>query len=76
LVGLEGMEEGQGKLSLGKQSEVRRLLSMADVILQRQYILRYEDLDNGATRNGSALNQMALSAAPSALAQAAGVFSR
>lgn len=44
--------------------------------VRRQYILRYEDLDNGATRNGSTLNQTALSGAPSTIAQATGVFSR
>jgi CCR4-NOT transcription complex subunit 2 len=33
-------------------------MCMMGVYVQRQYILRYEDLDNGATRNGSALNQM------------------
>jgi hypothetical protein len=43
---------------------------------QRQYILRYEDLDNGTTRNASALNQMVSSTAPSAVAQLAGGFAR
>jgi CCR4-NOT transcription complex subunit 2 len=52
--------------------------SVADLVVnrQRQYILRYEDLDNGATRNGSALNQMVSSAAPSAVPQSAGGFTR